>query len=607
MATLRSVVEEHVNRALSVVTSRPQDSWAREFVFDCSPAATAQMLANENALLHTATITSSDTFLEADDSSAGILDMSVLFDAIFVPSFAVGHLSVGSVVSRVASKKSLSSALCHSYVSCDETSVAAAVGSSSSVHSSLSSDVSSYMYSIGRYARDETNGKTLIIKECTAFGDASPEEVQVLCLEHMSSTRRYRSLLKCDPTTFKSGRVVDSVKMCIINEESRICPICQAPPKACCACKLPFIKPSHSLDFSGAFQAVGSHVGQFRAGPDRANIIFAFPATLPGQQYPAHCYHEKASGILHSLCGALNEDHALQRKKYILTPVVSRLRVEGYGSLSGSYSTERNACLDRLTEDLRNVAIQASASRINPTRLTMIPDEYTNEIGCTDELNDFSSEQIVDSCDAGHESTALDSSVIVEDIMDLLNTPHVEVVDEDALDKENTISRVLSACQDSNEPGLVAVDAKEGLFYGFIEGSCQFQKTASDTPFTFSAENVIISKNQPVSSNASGLFEKQDVNGALEIPIAPREREDFEDMGPNERDLRLMIRREKNRAAAARSNARRRVRNDELKAGLRRAKEQLDALRARQTELILQNADMREKLRERNVSHARTN
>lgn len=99
--TARANVAAHLTKAFALV-STPEALWARTFLLAQSPQSTLSVVTNAAAVPFSVTSRSVDTAFETLPAAGReAFDSRFAFDALLVPSFSCGKLSVGVVVIRI--------------------------------------------------------------------------------------------------------------------------------------------------------------------------------------------------------------------------------------------------------------------------------------------------------------------------------------------------------------------------------------------------------------------------------------------------------------------------------------------------------------------------
>lgn len=567
-AELRSLID----RVFAIVERRPEDAWARAFLLDDSPQATIQMLTNQAALPHAVTAICNSSCLELDDSHLGALDHTDVGEYMFVPSFSTGTLSVGAVVSR--SFPDITSG-------CDQLSAPAAFDCA---HDGAVGR--QHVYSVGRFVREETTGSFLVLNNVKSSPSSSESpRLQLIFHEHKSSTRRDRIALTCDTETFRRGHIYESVLRCCVQYESRFCPVCKASFKDNCSCKLELRPPTHPFDFEGACLAMESHTGDFKASAGKAKLIVV-------------CNDQKTRGFsrdaemdtfrYHRSSPLSSFSSPGTSKQYLTVPLVSRIRINGFACVSsGLHGDEVSRNHQKLSSLLQSFAVQLSLSSSSPSKLSL----PSFPSGCQNKLNNPIDHPMASSNAVKHGANPL---------------PAREVSNENVVDID---------CSSNQSHQLLPFSSGElSHFLSFLDPSQIAQQDGTSCPVPVSSvvpdaarqfgSDLGMSSSsddslplfQAAQSNASSNASTElDQRGTQPYAVhATKKNSDFDASDlVTARELRRKL---KNRASAARSNARRKALNEEMKAKLKDARDRVAYLRERQTQLVDENAKIRKRL-----------
>lgn len=562
--TARSAIAAHLARAFALVDTPPR-AWARAFLLDDNPAVTLAVLTNGEAAPFSVTSTSVDTAFETVPPADGreAFDSRFAFDALLVPSFSSAGLGVGVVVNRIVAVAAggVPAPGSDAKARCRFAAQVARGGTPRLPPTTGGGGVgdADYKYSLGKYVRDERNGTLLIVKH-TGVGSGGPGTggTQVMYLEHLSTTRRYRMYFHCETAQFKACKFVDSVLACVTNTEARHCPVCREGPGANCDCRLELEPPKGPFDFRGAAKAMASQTGDYLG---QAGITISLRDKRA----------EVTAGVV-------------RPRRYVSAPLISSLRT---ASFSGSRCDSTH---DTLAAILQNFAVQTSLSEASvgrglaggqpplPVLLppTSVPvpsvEHYVEGFGTAagpgaqgHEESGFREEVASVNPPAPDQVTDLASALLADgaeacDVAMGLQPPPTDMIDS-----------YLLLDQDD---GLEDPKLFENL--GELNGD---SLTGALEEMTAAEESRSRSENVSSSPQASVQCGKTSVRA--------------KDCTDEELAARELRRRTKNRESAARANARKKAMNDELKANIRDAQARAATLQARQTELLKENIGLR--------------
>lgn len=572
-AAARSAIAAHLATAFALVDTPPR-AWARAFLLDDNPAATLAVLTNRAAAPFSVTSTSVDTAFETVPPADGreAFDSRFAFDALLVPSFSAAGLGVGVVVNRIVAVAaggmpapgSDAKARCRFAAQ-----VARGGGAPRLPPTSGSGGVgdADYKYSLGKYVRDERNGTLLIVKHTgVGSGGSGTGGTQVMYLEHLSTTRRYRMYFHCDTAQFKAGKLVDSVLACVTNTEARHCPVCREGPGANCECRLELEPPKDPFDFRGSAKAMASQSGDYL-----------------GQ-----------AGITISLRDKRAEVPAGVEKprRYVSAPLISSLR-------TASFSASRcDATHDALAAVLQNFAVQTSLSEASIDRgLSAAPPSVPGLLP--------PSLAPVDSEEPGASPVEVPAGAGMQALGQIGSEDGLASVGSAVPDQVTDFaSALLNDGTGDCDPAMVLPHEPTDMLDSYL---LLDQDDRLDDPKLFVGELSGDSLNCTLKEMASTDDSRgQSENASSSVPEAIAQRGKTGVRGKEcanaEIAARELRRRTKNRESAARANARKKAMNDELKANIRDAQARAAALQARQTELLKENIGLR---REVGIIHLR--
>jgi hypothetical protein len=421
--------------------------------------------------------------------------------------------------------------------------------------------VAAPLYSVGRYVRDTDDGRLLIIKHLGPSDHGPPIRTVISFLDTSSSTRTKRILIFCDGPTFKTGNILDSIRHCVTAADSRFCPLCNAPPNAQCGCKLPSLRPAHPLDFSRNHQIMSTYTGEY-LGTTRAT--FVIPTAAVGQQY---------------LSGSL----------------LSSMRVNCYGIGEPQH--------EDISAVLQAFAVQLAISDAMPTRGVMphvaqitaaseeteciTPDPCSNDTSDMDSM--FASLDAV--VEAGGSGSAMDfvlssssASQVTGAVPPLSPVPDVFRVSPGELDSRSSLSLGMGVFA----PKAVAANATREIITS-TAGSAGY---AAPILQTENRAHLATGRGEPV---LLGLNTRRD-DERTSLDAEHRREVGEPSTSADDQVLRGIRRKMKNREAAARSNARRKAKNDMLKKGLIDAKLSATELRRKETRLREENLALRRRV-----------
>jgi hypothetical protein len=347
---------------------------------------------------------------------------------------------------------------------------------------------------------------------------------------------------------FKAGKFVDSVRFCITSVDARFCPLCDAPPNAQCGCKFPVLRPVHPLDFSRNRSIMSTFTGEY-LGTTRATAVLPSGVTDP---------------------------------EYVSASLMSRMRVNGYG--------RGDARHEEVSSLLCAFAIQLSLADASPARGLMprIPliTAGTDNMDFTTPAASSNESPEVDNTFAPV-SAGPDFGTGVDLMFGAASSApiHEDVVTSFSMDGLGMPSGAAIGFGDLS-PGLdFTAPGTSSTIPGGLPGSDVSR--ADEEVLDTAARSGSGSTGASISFD-DGRNSLDEGRGFDHAPALP--------LNADEQALRNVRRRMKNREAAARSNARRKAKNDILKKGLTDAKQEAVELRRKEMLLREENLTLRRQI-----------
>jgi hypothetical protein len=333
----RAVLENAVRRAMAIVEDSPKHQWAREFLLDYSPHGAAQLLTSRDALRRAESSEYFGTFFDVGAENGGSFSSLNKSESMFVPAFAVGHLTVGVSVHRSANAGS-GNAL---------PTTGASLEHSENLESRLSvmASLRPPSYAVGRYVRDGRNGRMLFVIHDNTSAFAPPVTCTMLYIKPLSFKKYEAITFVCDGSQFTKGNIIDSVNICLETTESRLCPFCFAPPSVTCC-----INPQRIFDpfeIPLEFQKISREHCEYLG---TARVIATIPPGMGG----------------HPSC-------SIPEKSYWNASLVSKSCIKDY--------TARDIRHNELASLFQLFAVQLSISDRPPTRAVMPATDLVSEDG----------------------------------------------------------------------------------------------------------------------------------------------------------------------------------------------------------------------------------
>lgn len=398
--------------------------------------------------------------------------------------------------------------------------------------------------SMGKYVRNERTGEVVMVVRSVGApkygnGAASKYPAIVSHIRHTSMTRREVTFAACNALDFSYEGLLASVSKLQFIVQTRPCPMCRAPPcSAGCQCKASFVVPQHPLDFP----RVRANQGILHWGCFEGEMVMGTKQLLPATAVEDSVHSAAESG--------------------------PRARFSAQYMKSTQESLMAHVT-DGVVHLVKSCIQQRSVAQMHPSR-TVMP----STAECGDELLLSNSMGVISS---------------IEDV----GTPSSPVQDVRRCGRKHP-----------NDPPVQAAalaDRKRPT-----KRQRQHSSGVSDDPdrtCTDRSNSEAIEEEPEVHDSGndaeSDAVHRHGCNGGpvrLPAPYTPRSQLTEQEIAAREE-----ARRQKNRAAAARSNAARKARQNKLSEGLAESKARVQALQQKQSALLQSVATLRRLVEERDA------
>lgn len=357
-------IAETVSEIFSIVTGEPERKWAYDFVMDNSPETNLQVFSNRSALPFVTGFSGTDICFQSDCDEQGFFDYRFDVDVIMVPFFSAKPLTVGTVFSRSTTGsvfEQKESRFAPNNPDSDYLQV-----SDIDEYTDLSAEPFAYNFRLGRYVRDDVDGRVLfILHSCIPF--CALNSTQVVYLQHVSPTKSKRVSLSCETDLFLSGKIVESISMCMTKFFTRNCPMCGCPPSSKCQCSFPSRLPAHPFDFRGDPSAFKLHTGTMSSGFGNAKIVaLSTPDISASSILQVYLKPLEANSALSQL-----SNHNMQARKqwkFTHAPVLTRSHIR-WDTWCPTASVTSDT-MGKLCSALHEVAMQMSLSMVHPCQIS---------------------------------------------------------------------------------------------------------------------------------------------------------------------------------------------------------------------------------------------
>jgi hypothetical protein len=555
----------HLACALRLVSDE-SSTWARDFLFDDSPASAIQMLTNDIAIANACALSS----VVALDTPVALCTpqrqiMAFATYVILVPAFSAGRLSVGIKVGQQTNEQKPPR--------------------------------------IGRYVRHQDTAEFLSVTHGLDYGDSNNTKTglptRVTEIYHyaiLPCGRRIRRSFVLNSTALFRGAEGESIRQFVVTEENQVCASCSTHRGngiGCLSCQRRVPKPvlaSHPFDFSGNSAAMSAHTGLFqgiaksmtRNAPAPSDILFDVDKTIP------ELGHHVSNASSASLSVSTSETTCCQisarseQDCFDLTTLLSSLSLEDYDSSSSPYGL---SCEYRsIVAALQTAGLQIALPQISPTRALMpAAGSPSNLVGS----------------DAG----PVGDAVNIIDV--LLASPSFEESVPDLLKADNSEPSKIPI-GDPAPSEVIPVLSEE--IDPFASIACEVSRPVSSDLLFMLCEELVPSGKDEASVAVADPTLRHGLNEAFPTISEKGEpfslssyenrtrREYLRTLDEASRSARLAERRAKNRESASRSNALRKARNYALKSRLASGRERVTELQTLRDKLLHENKQLKQAL-----------
>lgn len=394
----------------------------------------------------------------------------------------------------------------------------------------------------------------------SVLDDHERNEIVIVYMSNISTVRRKRVFLRCRRDLLRNamsstsqidlGLAQQAILIVHDAEEVRFCPKCSAPPTDACGCKFTFLRPKHPIDYTHVTSSLVCHRGEF-AGVARISLLSeGFPCAIGKLCAKSAIRSSTEPGVVYKL-SRWGVQARMKEVAIAPPPLLSAVR---------------------LTKDI------AAALGYHPSNVSAFQEESASDS--------------LESLLAG--DTVQPSSERQSNGCSLLQAPHMPV---------NNI------LQHSNLEGEVALDMTDCPSTENIAGAASAEEAVSDFSKTSTGDRAdyrgpmlqqdnqrsTLDAVQMLTTSAATPHESSSASNQPVIAGRAVRAEPASRSRPKDTEImdRQMLRRIKNREAAARSNLRRKEKNDALKRSLKDARQRAQNLQARENELRMENNRLR--------------
>lgn len=562
--------------------------WIYEFIFYADPSADISMLLAPVQKRHAL---SAKIFVNATETSsryAHTFDFNKELMFYSIPAFSVGSITAGFCVEQPAIRKP--------------------------------QDKSKDELQCIRFVRDDTNGIFLHVSENEKTG-----VTEVDCLTHKSSVRRTRVRMKFDLRSLRNvlktpkgilhpSDIYPSLIYLNVSDEKRSCPVCCDPTAADCGCELPLQRPSHPLDFRFEASNMGLYTGFYQG------------ATVVRLCSAGHCVITATLQSGSVIQGELNRDLITKLHKLAVLDRLSKIKETPVALIMPNDSIDISAMMDAdaAAEVVAALSKHASNGPQPATeQLTEQQNGFVQGHEQTDEVDRIAAEAKIElpnkvTLDADalfasdHElngnfagDTLMDANGFMGD-MDNVCSSDAKMTDENGnVQADVAVMNIVigpSGCSSS-----ASVSSKRGSSSSSCTDNPKLDSPSCSDKTPVSGHDIEVMKLDLSGAVASGVNDRNEVtNNELHLNgVKGSKREEKEAKAvpeiPLTEEEKALIRRKRNREAAARSNLKRKLRNESVRRDLAKLTQRAIGLRVKEMMLRDENNRLRNALRDAKI------
>lgn len=594
---LNQTLSPDVCHALDELFTLCRVPFVTDFLFTSDPVADISMLTspvqNEHASVARICVSGTESVPTAN---APLFNYAADIYFFSLPAFSVGAITVGFALQKRVDSGN--------YIAAD------------SINGTPSSCGNETRPSCYRFVRDDTRGIFVLVSEFPTG------VIEFDCMIHRSSRRRtrlcarfrsqsFRDALRTPGGTLNPMAVAPSLQYLTIAYEQRACPVCKSDGNEECGCELPFQRPAHPLDFRSERFNMALHTGRYR-GSSIAQLFggigstFTFPVAMSRLDTNVIIKGGVDQNLISSLCRLAVQDRLL-----VLSPnplassvplILTQQEILGC-SATGVAPTDLNNTKSATTSAIPSMPISGCNSSLLQGESSPI------EMG-KEELSSLGQ-----SMDLVKSETAPSRRGDLLDSLFSFDDPSLSVpVESNNGVSNNTTNQAghsdeASAANGERDLAAVDGDSSDDALSKTARSPVATNVTAADSEPEFIAE----------SNSSPGVHRR--TRGTGQDPESGQEQE--HDSGENrnavgatfagarvnkersrmdERAARAEERRRRNRLAAAKSNVKRKIRNETLKRDLSEARQRVSELREKEKELRAENVRLRVKAHEQKMN-----
>lgn len=415
-------------------------------------------------------------------------------------------------------------------------------------HASLHEPVGAQRVQCNRFVRDDERGVFLTISENCTNG-----VTEVDCMSHRSTRKRMRVYARFDTEKLKRklrtekglmnpNDISESLSYLSVTNERRKCPICMASDNGECGCSLPLRRPIHPLDFRNERCNMSLYTGRYEGG----STVRLFNAACP----------------------------------FIITSLATKSVIKG--------SIDR-AVISRLNKFA--VQDRMSKLRVNPASLAMPAMGGSPDLPCTTPELTFPMASQVSVGGAGDDDSMAMAEVFFKDETASTSANLLNFVDP------LTGASVVPALALEPAPPSFEMQHNGTIFDGYGSGTPEMGAVAGENNVT--RRNSVERTQEKMDGSVEGAADEvrgEEKEGKKGGPCKTIKKVSGSDGTVNkmgDKELKAELRRQRNRDAAAKSNVKRKIRNEALRRDLAEVNKRANELRSIERQLREENVRLR--------------
>ena len=556
--------------------------WIYDFIFRADPSADISMLLAPIQKRHAL---SAKIFVNATETSsryAHTFDFNKEIMFYSIPAFSIGSITAGFCVeqpsNRLKDKQSSKDSL-----------------------------------QCIRFVRDDKKGVFLHVSENENTGIT-----EVDCLTHRSSTRRNRVRMKFDYRLLRSAMrtqrgilhppdISPSLIYLNVSDEKRSCPVCHDPTAGECGCELPLKRPNHPLDFQYEAHNMGLYTGFYQG------------ATVVRLCSAGHCVINATLQSGSVIQGELNSELVNKLHKLAVVDRISRIKQNPCSIIMPS--SINVSALMSMDSDQAMATLEKHGQMETQDLNQILPKTIDqNDQHQQDDLSHhIDTENITDNIDAPNlfctdidipSRNLVDTHELMDtnDMLKEMNTPDDNNQHDDD-DEENNDTNICSP-ESLEQNHDIILPPEFDITKNQTDGcpssaSLCSKREESELIKDFSDErmenddiNKLSSTTEKTESQTSGPKRKRSKMVAKTEKTPQSNNIDSKQTQPALTEAeKVEIRKKRNREAAARSNLKRKLRNESVRRELAKLTQRTIRLRVREMMLREENTRLRTNLR----------